>query len=83
MSLRIFDFQCDGGHKHEAMVQADERTVMCPTCNKVATRLIAAPRAKLEGITGDFPSAADKWVRDRESKMRKERKNMERHGTYD
>ena len=25
--------------------------------------LISAPRFRLEGITGDYPSAADKWAR--------------------
>ena len=82
MSLRIFDFQCAAGHKHEQFVNADTRTVKCETCGKPAQRLIAAPRCQLEGITGDFPSAAMKWEANRESHMKKERKNQERHGTY-
>ena len=82
MSLRLFDFQCDSGHRHEAMVQADEHNVMCPTCNKVAIRLLAAPRCQLEGCSGDFPSAAIKWEKTREQKMRQERKHKEKHGTW-
>ena len=82
MSLRMFDFQCDGGHKHEALVQSDERSIACPTCNKVATRLIAAPRCQLEGITGSFPGAAMAWEKRRESKMKQEQKHKEKHGTW-
>ena len=82
MSLRMFDFQCDAGHKHEALVRADERSIMCPVCNKVATRLLAAPRCQLEGITGSFPGAAMKWEANRESHMKKEQKHKEKHGTW-
>ena len=51
-------------------------------CGKPATRLIAAPRCQLEGITGDFPGAALKWEANRESHMRKEQKHKEKHGTW-
>jgi hypothetical protein len=44
--------------------------------------LIAAPRISLEGLSGDFPTAADQWEKRRESHMKKERRNQERHGTY-
>jgi hypothetical protein len=82
MGRRLFDFQCKAGHKHEQMVEADVRTVQCETCGEPAQRLLAAPRCQLEGITGSFPGAAMKWEATRESHMRQERKNMERHGTY-
>ena len=82
MSLRVFDFQCAAGHTHEQFVNADTRTVKCATCGKPAQRLLAAPRCRLEGITGAFPSAAMKWEANRESHMKQERKNQERHGTY-
>jgi len=82
MALRLFDFECDSGHRHEALVQTGVHSVACPVCNKVAARLIAAPQIRLEGITGDFPSAAMQWEKRRESHMRKEQRNKERHGTY-
>jgi hypothetical protein len=56
--------------------------VQCPECSDLAFRQLAAPRSKLEGITGDFPTAADAWVNRRESHMKKERKDKENHGTY-
>ena len=83
MSLRLYDFQCAKGHKHEALVQPDERTVQCPKCRRPAQRLIPAPRCVLEGLTGDFPGAAIKWEKTRESHMRKEAKNKRNHDTYE
>ena len=83
MSLRVFDFQCPVGHRNEMFTEADVRSVQCPTCGKLAQRLIANPRAVLEGITGSFPGAAMTWEKRRESHMKKETRNQERHGTYD
>jgi len=83
MGLRLFDFECALGHRDEYFVEADVRVIECRVCGRVAARLIAAPRINLEGISGDFPTAADKWEKRRESHMAKERKNKERHGTYD
>lgn len=82
MSIRVFDFRCVHGHVSEHFVGAETRAVQCPECDQLALRLPSAARAKLEPFTGAFPGAADKWVRDRESKMAKERRNQERHGTY-
>jgi hypothetical protein len=78
----MFDFECAKGHKHEALVRPDARTVACPKCNKVATRLLAAPRCRLEGTTGSFPSASMAWEKRRESHMRKEQKHKDSHGTW-
>jgi len=82
MSIRAFDFRCVAGHVSEHFVEAETRAVQCPDCDQLALRLISAPRAKLEGITGAFPSAAGKWAQNRESHMVKERHNKEEHGTY-
>lgn len=79
--IRVFDFRCPEGHVAEHFVE-NETAVECSTCGKLALRQPAAPRSKLEPFTGAFPGAADKWVRDRESKMKQESKNQENHGTY-
>jgi hypothetical protein len=83
MGLRVFDFKCAAGHVSEHFVEPGTAAVQCPHCDQLALRQISAPRFELEGITGAFPGAADKWVRDRESKMKQEQKNQERHGSYD
>jgi hypothetical protein len=80
---RVFDFRCVDGHVSEVFVTDHEtRTVACPVCGHPATRLVAAPRAKLEGITGAFPGAADAWERKRNEHMAKEQRVMRDHGTY-
>lgn len=82
MSRVLFDFQCSNGHIMERLVKPTARTVKCRLCGQTATRMLAAPRANLEGISGSFPTAADKWEKRRISHMAKESRNMERHGTY-
>lgn len=82
MGLRVYDFRCSAGHVVEHFVDADIHEVECH-CGRLGKRQLAAPRSKLDGMSGDFPTAADAWVRRRESKMAQERKNMEKHGTYD
>lgn len=81
MGLRVFDFLCPRGHRTEHFVDADIVEVECK-CGALGARQIAAPRATLDGCSGDFPTASDKWAARRESHMRKERKNQEKHGTY-
>lgn len=68
------DFQCAKGHKEEYFVDSTVSVVTCRHCGNDATKLLAAPRSKLEGFTGDFPDAADRWVKLRESKIAQERK---------
>ena len=82
MSLRLFDFQCANGHVHEELVPAEWRSVPCDQCDQPANRLVSMPQIKLDGVSGDFPTATDKWEKRRESHMRQERRNQERHGTY-
>jgi hypothetical protein len=79
--IRVFDFQCRKCHKiSEHFVSDDIREHNCP-CGHVADRLVAAPRAQLEGFTGDFPGASMAWVKRREERMKQERVHEERHGT--
>ena len=81
MSLRVYDFRCPLGHITEHFVDAEIQEVQCH-CECMAERLVSMPRFKLDGCSGDFPTAADAWERKREQKMAQERKNMENHGTY-
>lgn len=82
MSLRMYDFKCSNGHFFEKLVNEDERTVNCTGCGAHADRLISAVRCKLEPFSGDFVTAADKWERTRDSRIKQEQKAVERHGTY-
>lgn len=81
MGVRVYDFLCPNGHRVERFVNSDIVENECE-CGAMGHRQIATPRVQLEGITGAFPGAADKWERTRASHMAKERKNQEKHGTY-
>lgn len=80
--IRVFDFRCHNEHVSEHFVEQETCAVQCPHCGNLAFRQIAAPRAQLEGFSGAFPTAADAWKKRRESHMKKERKNQDKHGTY-
>jgi hypothetical protein len=70
MSKRIFEFRCAENHTTESYVDDTVNAIECPVCQLMALRIISAPRIALEGITGDFPTAADAWVRKREEATR-------------
>jgi len=86
MSIRVYDYWCEAcGFREELFGNAEtlEERIDCISCHAphAMHRLIPAPRASLEGITGDFPGAAMQWEKRRQSHMAKERKHQENHGT--
>jgi hypothetical protein len=77
MSRRIFEFRCGEGHITEKYIDSTDHSVTCSVCQSIATRIISAPTIMLEGVTGDFPTAADAWARNREQKVRLTNKRNE------
>lgn len=71
---RMFDFLCAEGHESEHFIDDSIRTVACPACGKDANRLVSSPQVKLEGITGAFPGAYDRWSNIRAEKLKQEQK---------
>ena len=74
MPRRIFEFRCVKGHVTDRYVDDTVTTITCPHCRNDASRIISAVRSSLEGYSGAFPDAAAKWVKNRESHIRYERK---------
>jgi hypothetical protein len=74
---RIFEFRCVKDHVSEKFVDDEVRSVECPHCHNEASRIISSPRIRLEGITGAFPSAAEKWARKHEEAARAYQKKNE------
>ncbi len=67
---RLRDFRCDRcGSEREELVEAETLQVEC-SCGQMMDRQIGMPRIGLEGISGAFPSAADRWANVREQKAR-------------
>lgn len=81
MSIKVIDVRCTDGHTSEVFTKLDTE-VPCPVCGKPTVRLLSAPRAMLEGISGTLPGASMAWERKREEKMRAEQKKLRDHGTY-
>ena len=68
------DFKCADGHVTEALREDSVTTLVCSHCGKDAIKVLAAPRSNLEGFTGAFPDAYDRWARVRADKLQQERK---------
>ena len=65
------DFICgDCGQLTEKLVDTEYRMIECPECDGDAVQQMGMPTVRLEGITGSFPGAADKWARIREDNAR-------------
>ena len=74
------DLRCDHcGLTQELLVENGVRTVDCQDCSNVATRVQHATRTALNPHDPGFPGAYDKWARDRQAKMRQEKK----HSSFD
>jgi len=74
---RIFEFKCGESHITESYIDEEVNAIECPTCQCMSLRVISAPRIALEGVTGDFPTAADAWARKHEEATRIANKRRE------
>lgn len=70
---RFYEFQCSEHGVFEEYLEYTKQTP-CPTCGKLADKIISTPRISLEGVTGDFPGAAMKFDRVHRQKLAQERK---------
>ncbi len=65
------DFICgDCGEQLEKLIDSDYHSIECPECHGKAVQQFSMPTIRLEGITGDFPGAHDRWARIREENAR-------------
>jgi len=67
----LYDFKCECGHTFEAMVGMRDRTHKCGRCGQEATRMISTPTIKLEGWSGHFPTAKQKFIKMHEREAKK------------
>lgn len=64
------DYRCNEcGIVVERYLDSETLDVPCE-CGGIARRIIGMPHVVLEGITGAFPGAHDKWARVREERKR-------------
>ena len=70
MARLMRDFLCKHcGKEYERFIDVDTHYIKCE-CGEKAHRLIGMPTVNLEGITGAFPGAHDRWARIREDNAR-------------
>jgi len=67
---RMFEFRCGEGHLTEQYIDEEVKHIDCPSCECISLRIISSPRISLEGVTGDFPTAADAWAKKHEEATR-------------
>lgn len=58
----LFEFECTKCGVFEEIVEYTKE-LDCPTCGKVAHKIISTPAIHLEGWSGSFPGATAKWER--------------------
>ena len=69
------DFKCPEGHINEHFVDNSDTTATCYACGATATKVRTVPNFQLPGNDpAGFPTAADKWVKNREQKRQQELK---------
>lgn len=76
--IKVYDFYCPNcGWEDEVFCDSGEYGHTCPECASVATAKISAPRVAWLKMGADpsFPSAADKWVKDKARRKAWERKH--------
>jgi hypothetical protein len=61
MKLILNDFECRNGHEHEYFLPMGQKEVECRDCGETASLLIPKANFALEGTTGHFPTALQKW----------------------
>ena len=79
MARRLFEFRCSNNHIEERFVGDTLLSLECSKCGEQAQRIISSVRSKLEGWSGAFPTAYDRWGRVHEEAARKARQRKREH----
>lgn len=62
----LYEFKCVNGHRFDKFLSIGQRNAIqfCPECDAYSERIIKGCNFKLDGCSGDFPTAYDKWTND-------------------
>lgn len=70
MARIMRDFKCETcGSEQERFIDTYFTEIQCE-CGGVAHRVVGMPVVKLEGLTGAFPGAYERWANIREANAR-------------
>ena len=70
---RMYEFACENGHHIEKLTDYEAVNVQCD-CGVISHRKISAPKIKLEGWSGHFPTSAHQFDRTHREKLAAELK---------
>lgn len=61
----LYQYECTRHGPFEALAKIEDRDLPqpCPTCKEGANRVLTTAKIRLEGVSGHFPDAADRWAR--------------------
>lgn len=75
--MPTYEYLCfDCGEVTEDLRKVNGRLndMVCPVCNGKAEFIVSTPQIRLDGCSGDFPTASDRWERIHKEKLVAERK---------
>lgn len=74
--MPTYEYLCECGEVSTDLRKVSDRCedMVCSACGGKAHFIISTPQIKLDGISGDFPTASDRWAKLRESRVKAERK---------
>ena len=70
---RMFEFVCASGHRMDKLTDYESKSVPCD-CGETAHRVLSTPASKLEGWSGSFPGAANRFEKSHLDKLKAEQK---------
>ena len=59
----LYDFNCEECEYTFEYLGFHDDVVECPKCRSICNPVISTPTIKLEGISGDFPTAHSLWAK--------------------
>jgi len=71
--MPMYEFACECGQRIERLTVYETVSVQC-ACGGDATRVLSAPAFKLEGWSGDFPTAHGRFAQIHAEKLSAERR---------
>lgn len=79
----IYSFVCINHHEFERFLPMNDRDIIqyCPICNETALRIITPCVFMLDGCSGDFPTAYDKWTKDYYHRLHRSKTSVKEDGT--
>lgn len=81
---KIYDFHCDTCElTKEYWAETEETTLRCDSCGNLQSRKLSLCSFSLDPLSGHYPSATQQWAKDRDIKIKQERKVEANHGPQD